>query len=179
MGKINGAGIAFARQLLRKAGDAVEQNVLAALDERERLLLLSTTTLHWLPVDEASDVCEKIAHVAYRDDRDPMYRFGFDEALDHLRGPYRLLARVLTVPFLMEQSAKLWSRYHDTGVAHCERDGDHLAAFCVSGYPELPDNQRRNTAGYIAGTIALTGAQDVVVRDGGTPTCWRWSASWR
>lgn len=178
MGRINGAGIAFARQLMRRSGSDVEQRVLASLDDAERMLLLSSTTVQWLPVEDASDVCEKVARVVYRDDVDPMYRFGFDEALDHLRGPYRLLARVLTVPFLMDQSAKLWTRYHDCGAAHCEREGEGLAAFCVAGYPALPANQRRNTAGYIAGTIALTGARDVVVVDGGSPDCWRWSARW-
>jgi hypothetical protein len=49
----------------------------------------------------------------------------------------------------------------------------------VEQYPTLPKNQRHLTGGFVEGTIAMTGAADVLSKENDDSTRWTWTISWR
>ena len=91
---------------------------------------------------------------------------------DHLEGVYRIMLRLAWRETVLDQTGKLWDRYHDTGTAEITR-------LAVAGYPDLPERRREKIAGYCGRTIELTGVGNVRCMKGGTPEERQWSRAWK
>jgi len=180
MAEYKGTTMVFLRGFLRRQGEPQEQALLAQLTEQERDVYESSQSMSWVPVEAAAAVLDKAARVAFPGDPRCLQKLGHAQAHDHLTGIYKILLRVTTVPFVIGQSAKLWTTYHNQGRARVEREPDqNRGILVVEGYPELPEPIRTMSSGYIRGTLELTRVKHIAVHeDFSRPAAWRWEVSW-
>lgn len=166
--KCKGTNVISVRKLVVAAG--VEQECLARLSAADVTVWKTVLPMSWLPIDVVAHVFEAGAAVLYPNDARRIRTLGRAIARDNLSGVYRLLLRVLSVPFAIEQSSKLWSAYNDTGVTSVEyQKGAYEVRFLIAECPGFPDVVLEETAGYIEGLIELCGNRVrgvVAVRDG-------------
>lgn len=155
------ASLVTVRQWLRERG--LEEAFLASLppDSVEPYRKLAASD--WIPVSLAERVYASAAPLLHPKAAFPARLLGADLARDHLRGIYRFALRVMTVQFAMEQTARLWRMYNDTGSLSIVSSGPRSSRGLLTGYPGYPPSVRDTLAGYIGGTIEVTGANQVHV----------------
>src|SRR5688572_16382124 len=110
-------GVVFIRKQIRLAAPEVQLAVTNALtaDELEKYQTCNATD--WVPIELITKLSVTSAPLLYPSDPDPLKRVGKELAKDNLSGVYSFLVRLLTVPFLIQQTAKLWKTYHAQGEA--------------------------------------------------------------
>jgi hypothetical protein len=174
-----GTSMVHLRHLVRSAPASAAARLAKALSPEDALAFEATQTMTWISVDTWARIAAVAAPLVFPDEPDPLHALGRDNARHDLNGVYKILVRMMTVPFVVEQSAKLWRTYHSSGEGQCYRIGERELHFDVIGYPDLPEVIRVSTSGYCEGTIAMTGAKGVrvthIVDD---PQRWRWHIFW-
>lgn len=180
MSDYKGSGIVFLRDQVRRRGPALEQTLLERLGASERTLFLETMSMSWVDMAPTARVLETAIPLLLPEAADPLREFGRRQAHEQLSGIYRILLRVVSVPMVIQQTARLWSTYHSHGQARIERDGDSSSGrLVVTGYPELPLVVRRNTTGYIEGTLERTAVRNIrVIELFAEPQAWTWDVRW-
>ncbi len=110
-----GIGVVFVRSALRGAGADAETKVLTQLTAEERRVYEQTTASEWVSIEVASRLFELAAPVVHVGKVLPLRLLGRDLARDNMSGAYRVFLRVLSVEFILGQTARLWSTYHRHG----------------------------------------------------------------
>lgn len=193
MADMKGVLIVFIRRRLRAAGEDVERRVVAQLTPEDRRAYESCTAGSWLPIETIAAISYAAAPALYPDAQEPialtpaaspLVAMGRQQALEDLSGVYSFLVRVATVPFLLRQTARLWTTYHKGGKASVDEpppdpEGRHRANMLVTDYPDFPHRYGNLTAGYIAEAMAMAGAKEVDVRTSYDDAGLHWDVSWR
>lgn len=179
MARYKGAPIVIVRARLRELGPEVEEAVRSRLSPDARQTLDTLLATSWAPIAHAEEIYAVAAPVLHPNAQDPAFALGAALGQEMLNGVYRFVARVISVPFLVAQTAALWSRYHDTGVASTQQTAPRTVVLHVREHPMFPPTVRRTLTGWLASAIERTGAQNVRVIDGGSSVCWVWTATWR
>jgi hypothetical protein len=172
-------GVVFIRTRLRKIAPEAQLAVTAVLNDDERRLYQQCVPGDWVPIELIDKLGNAAAAALYPNAPDPLLHLGRELARDNLGGIYSFLVKLLTVPYLIEQTAKLWRTYHAQGEARSTRIEPNLVELAVTGYPDLPERFRHQMAGFVGGAVEMTGASDVVVEKGGGPDKWTWLIRWR
>lgn len=179
MAGYKGTGVVFVRSLIRSRGEAIERRFLSALTPEERNHYATTLEFHWIPIEVITRFFEVAAPLLYPGRADALRQIGRLMSLDHLRGIYRIVLRVVTVEKVIEKSARLWSTYHQGGVAKLHREGPNLLLFSIYDYPGLPESFRECMCGYIAGVFELCGVREIrVARQDEAGHIWHFRMSW-
>lgn len=180
MSKTKGAGFDFLKRTWKKSNPALEDDFLKNLSPEETYTYKTALPVSWIDVQLLSAIFEKAAVLLFSEHKIPLREFGRLEAHDHLTGVYKLFVKFSTVPFLIKQTAKIWGTYYDHGVAHVEyHPNKKQAVFIVDNYPDLPLSNLEITAGYLIGTLEITGATNIEIEiDSQNPNSFRWYISW-
>ena len=142
------------------AAQDAESRILARLSAADASIWKTTLPMAWVPVDTVARMFVVAADVLFADDVSPLRALGRASAHDGLKGVYRMLMKVVSIPYAMEQSARLWATYNDRGAVSVEHDKrTTTAVFAVKGYPSFPDACVEETAGYIEGLVQLCGSR--------------------
>ncbi len=155
------ASLVTVRQWLQAKGleDAFVERLAPEHVEAYRRLVAS----EWIPIGLADHLYSVAAPLLHPHVAHPGRVLGAELARDHLGGIYRFALRVVTVQFAMAQTARLWRMYNDTGVLEISRSGPRSSRALLTDYPGYPPAVRETVAGYIGGTLELTGAEGVRV----------------
>jgi hypothetical protein len=178
MAQSKGTNIVTVRKLVDAAG--AEPRVLAALRSDDVDIYRTTQAMSWVDIHAVARIFDAVAVALFPDDARRLRRLGRSIAEDNMRGMYRLILRVVSIPFAIGQSARIWSTYNDTGQVRVEReDGQPRLRLQVSDYPDFPDSALEETAGYVEGLALLCGARSADVQS------WRegdrtvgWTVQW-
>jgi hypothetical protein len=175
-----GTGVVFVRKALAAAGPAATLAVNDALDADEQALFARTVATDWVPIEFITKLFELAAVAIHPGKVGAIRLVGRDLAYDNLAGVYRFIVRVLTIPYVMDQSAKLWHTYHRHGRPEVVRQGPRSVSFVVHDYPRLPERFRECMCGYIVGTLELAGGRDVAVaKYDADPDAWEFRMVWK
>ena len=175
-----GTGVVFMRSFVRAMNSALEPRLLAKLPPEDAERYLKTLEFDWIPIGSITRIFEAASPLLYPGNHEGLRLIGREMARDHLRGIYRIMLRVTTVPFVVAQTARLWSTYHRRGRAHMTRQEPHLIHFVVADYPELPERFRECLCGYIQGVMELVGAREIrVAKSNDNANAWLWRVSWK
>src|SRR4051812_19077089 len=112
MAGYKGVGVVFLRRQVREASPQVRAAVEGALTDVDRRAIETCTAGAWVPVELATRLAAAAAPALYPTAPDPLFCLGQALARDNLGGVYAYIVRVLTVPFLVQQTARLWGIYH-------------------------------------------------------------------
>ncbi|MBN1596533.1 hypothetical protein JW933_11460 [candidate division FCPU426 bacterium] len=112
--------------------------------------------------------------------RQPAANGGGKIAENDFLGIYRIFIRLLSIPYFVKQTAKLWNTFHKKGNAQAEEiKGRQEALFWVEAYPDLPETYREILSGYLLRCVELAGGQNVrVLAEGENPQRWQWRIYW-
>jgi hypothetical protein len=166
--------------LVRAQGPEAEASLLVQLTAEEQKQYQQVVATDWIPIEFITRLFEAAAPVVYPGKQQGLRLIGRDLAIDNLRGVYRYVARILTVPFLLEQGATFWRTYHRHGTGHVERLEPKHVQFVVEGYPRLPERFRECMCGWIIGAVEVCGGKSAIVKqEGDDPEAWRWDVRWR
>ncbi len=168
------------KKMLQAGKQEEEKHFLASLTPAENNIYKTALSVSWVSIRAAAQLLEKGAEALFPGDPGGMERIGHAEALDELQGIYKIFLKITTVPYLMNQSAKLWRSYYKKGQARTEGNPEEKAgAFIVEDFPKLPEIMQRLVSGYLAGALELTGARNVqVTLDPSDSQVWRWNIKW-
>lgn len=178
--EMKAAAVIFLRELFKKAPREQEKAFLEQLSEEETVQYKNALPVSWLPVRSAASLLAKGARILYPGDPAPLQTFTKAEAENDLQGVYRVLLKVINIPALINQTAKLWEKYYKQGTARTEADlGTKRAVMFVEGFPEFPAELRETVTGYLYGALDLTGVKNVkITQDTSNPQSWKWIVTW-
>jgi hypothetical protein len=174
-----GTGIDYVRRLVAKTG--VDEAALTdRLSPAEAGVYRDALALSWVDCHVAERILRAAAELVYPDHPRPLFELSRRMAQDNLGGIYKLMLRVASVPTVIERGAKLWSTYHAHGTAEVEKaTGRNEGALVVKGYPHFAPGLMESVAGYIYGTLELTGSKGIQVEpQQGAAGTWRWNVRW-
>jgi hypothetical protein len=181
MALIKAAGLIHTRSLLRAKGGAAERAVLSQLTPQEITVYQDALPITQLSIELATKVAALSAPLLFpaQTPSDAIQSLGRVNALNDLKGIYKVLLRFTTTEFAVKQAARLWSTYHNQGQARSFPDGEKRIIFEVTGYPDLPAPFRHLLAGYIIGMAEMTGIRQARISlEDGNPQQWRWVVVW-
>lgn len=177
MALIKAAGLIHTRSLLRAKGGAAENAVLSNLTPTEVTAYQDALPITQLSIEFVTKVAALSAPLLFpgQSQSDALRSLGRVNALNDLKGIYKILLRFTTTEFAIKQAARLWSTYHNQGEARSFPEGEKRIIFEVSGYPELPAQFRHILAGYIIGMAEMTGLRQARISlQEENPQQWRW-----
>jgi len=180
MNNYKGVGIVFLRKFVQAHGLKIEYAFIEKLNQEQTEVYINTQSGDWIPVELAAQLYAIAAPLLYPGDALGLQHLGRERAKDNFSGIYKSLLSMATIPFLVQQAAKLWRVSYDTGNARVERDKEkNQAVFIVENYPELPETLREVGCGYIKGVVEFAKVQNVqVTRNDLDPNAWKWIITW-
>jgi hypothetical protein len=178
--EMKAAAVIFMRGLFKNATREQEKAFLAQLTDEEALQYKNALPVSWLPMEAAASILSKGARILYPGDPAPLQTFTRSEADNDLKGVYRVLLKVINIPALVNQTAKLWEKYYKQGKARTEADlGAKRAVMFVEGFPDFPAELRETVTGYLYGALDLTGVKQIKIsQDAADPQSWKWIVTW-
>jgi len=115
----------------------------------------------WVPIEHATEIFVQVAPLVYPTSENALRELGRALARDNLGGPYKHFVRMMSVPFLMKQTALMWRAYHNAGRTEVEKVDATTVILRVFDYADLPERFRECMCGWIEHAIAMTGGKDV------------------
>ncbi len=180
MSDYKGVGVVFVRRAVDALGHDAGRKLRDGLDEDERAQFDRTVATDWVSIELVTKVFELAAPIMHPGKVGAIRLVGQDLARDNLSGVYRYLVRVLTIPFVLDQAAKLWHTYHRHGRPVVLRHAPTSASFVVRDYPRLPERFRECMCGYIAGTIEVAGGREpLITKTNDDPQAWAFHILWK
>lgn len=179
MAKYKAAAPVIVRARVRALGPEAEKALLERLTPEQRTAWETLIATQWVPMQTAEAMLGESAPLLFPHDPDPSRRLGAELAAEMLGGIYRYIVRVVSVPFLIDQTATVWSRFQDTGTATTEQLSPSSARLVVRQHPTLPPHVRKTITGWLEESIRKTGARSVRAEEGGGPSQWEWICHWR
>jgi Protein of unknown function (DUF2378) len=179
MYKTKGTDLVALRQIFKELGPEKEQAFRARLSAERVDLYQRSLAFIWNDVDEQVAVYEAAAAVIHPDDPEGLKQLGWEMARRSYSGVYKILLRLPSTQFVMNQAAKLWNTYFERGRATVEDAGPHRAVFVLRDYPELAAAMRQIVRGNITAAAETTGAKAVRVDHlDADPQAWKWVVTW-
>ncbi|MEW6516423.1 MAG: hypothetical protein AB1439_05915 [candidate division FCPU426 bacterium] len=178
--EMKAAGIVFMRELFKQSAAGQEEEFLSQLNPEETMQYKNCLPVSWMPIYNYVRILKRGAQILFPGDPAPLQRLSAAEAEYDLQGVYRVLLKVISIPALVNQTAKLWDKYYKRGVARTEADyASKRATLFVEKYPELPAESRETVTGYLKGALNLTGVKNVqITPDDADPNQWKWLITW-
>ncbi|NTV52523.1 MAG: hypothetical protein HGA76_05875 [Candidatus Firestonebacteria bacterium] len=179
LGSTPGTGFIFLRKFTQTLG--VEQKFLEQLIPADADLMAKILPIIRVPDDVAARIFETAAVVCFPNDPLGLWKLGREQAKHDLTGIYKFLVSLTNVPFIVNQTAGVWTTYHSKGKATSELDKTQKRVrLIVTEYPALPAGIREIVRGYVVGLMELTGAKDCAIRhDASNPNAWVWEITWK
>jgi len=174
-----GTNVVSVRRLIQAAG--LEDAVVAQLKPEDAELYRGALAVDWVSIEFIARLFEAAAPALFPREPRPIRQLGCTIARDNLTGVYRVMLRVVSIPFAIERAGNLWRTYNDTGEASVTRFGDETRArMTVTGYEAFPEATLDETAGYIEGVALLCGASTADVQPlRPTADSFAFDVSWR
>lgn len=177
MAGYRGIGVVFARRTARGAG--VEALVSDRLSPLVRETFVRANMSGWVPIEHATDIFDRVAPLVFPSSENPIRELGRALARDNLGGPYRHFVRIMSVPFLMKQTALMWRAYHNAGRPEVEKLATNNVVLRVFDYVDLPERFRECMSGWIDQAIAMTGGKDICTQKSANDSVHVWQMTWR
>jgi hypothetical protein len=177
MAGYRGIGVVFARRTARTAG--VESAVIQRLPEATRDTFVRANMAGWVPIEHATEIFDRLAPLVYAASGNAIRDLGRALARDNLGGPYKHFVRMMSVPFLMKQTAFMWRAYHNAGRPEIEQFDPTTVVLRVHEYIDLPEQFCECMCGWIEQAIAMTGGKDACVTKSDQHAVHTWHMMWK
>jgi hypothetical protein len=133
----------------------------------------------WVPMEHATEIFVQVAPLVYPTSENALRELGRAMARDNLGGPYKHFVRLMSVPFMMKQTALMWRAYHNAGRPVVESLGPTTVVLRVFEYADLPERFRECMCGWIEQAIAMTGGKDVCLTKSEQEAVHVWHMTWK
>jgi len=178
IGHIKGVSFLSAKRYVEQSGQRRWEEVMAALPADERSVAGEAVVVGWYPVGVYSSLLRAIDRTLGQGNGAALVPLGRFQAEHDLNLFYRLVLRFWSPAILIEKTAEMWGRYHDTGVWDVKR-----VTATVSQWLGASDVVCPSTVAYIGRLFELVGAKGVqahhpecVARGGRRCT---WTVDWK
>ncbi|HMY20793.1 MAG TPA: hypothetical protein PKA58_30925 [Polyangium sp.] len=176
MAGYRGIGVVFARRAARAAG--VEAKVAQRLSLAARDTFVEANRTGWVPIEHATEIFECVAPMVHSVAENPLRELGRAMARDNLAGPYKHFVRMMSVSFLMKQTALMWRAYHNAGKPSVEFVDPRTIVLRVFDYADLPERFRECMCGWIEQAVAMTGGKNVLATKSHECAVHTWRVTW-
>jgi hypothetical protein len=160
-------GISFLhlRELVEKEqGRAGLERLTASLSEEARSILALPSPMAWYPLPRLIEIERRYVDLFHAGDVRQAARIGQYDIEASLSGVLKVFMRLVSVSFLVEKTAKLWSQMVDQG--RMEFDGfdprSGHGAINVVGLDPIDDVYCNDLRGSYIGAVRACGGKDVV-----------------
>jgi hypothetical protein len=119
----------------------------------------------WLSVEQTLVLEEAMAKFLFPEETETvgLCKLGALMARLDLNGLTKLLLKIASVPYAVQQATIIWHNYHDRGETFVEQPGKTHLRFLIFDYPTLPPKYRILVGGWIQGLLELCGAKNPAV----------------
>lgn len=177
MAGYRGIGIVFARRTARATG--VESDLLRRLSVPVRDTFARANLAGWVPIEHATEIFEQAAPLMYKTSDNAIRELGRALARDNLGGPYKHFVRMMSVSFLMKQTALMWRAYHNAGRTIVESLESNVVQLRVFEYADLPERFRECMCGWIEQAVTMTGGKETYVSKSEGDAEHVWRVTWK
>lgn len=136
--------------------------VLAALAPDDRLQVRSALSVGWYDLALFARLLRTLDQVGGRGDLSLLPDLARYDAEKDVAGFLRLLLSLANPAFTIEQSARLWRKFHDSGTLSVERVADRHCRAHLDGWGVVDEALCVHIGHYMGRVLELVGAADVV-----------------
>jgi hypothetical protein len=133
----------------------------------------------WVPIEHATEIFDKVAPLVYATSDNAIRELGRALARDNLGGPYKHFVRMMSVTFLMKQTALMWRAYHNAGRPVVESLNADSVVLRVHDHVDLPERFCECMCGWIEQAITMTGGKDVCATKSQQNSVHIWHMTWK
>lgn len=177
MAGYRGIGVVFARRTARTA--RVESTLAQRLPAPIRDTLVRANMSGWVPIEHATVIFDNVAPLVYTKSDNPIRELGRALAQDNLGGAYKHFVRMMSVSFLMKQTAIMWRAYHNAGRPVVETLDTNTVVLRVFDYGDLPERFCECMSGWIERAVEMTGGKEVCVTKSAHEAVQTWRLTWK
>lgn len=177
MAGYRGIGVVFARRTARSAG--VESTLTQRLPLAIRDTLVRANMSGWVPMEHATAIFDTVAPLVFTTSENAIREFGRALAQDNLGGAYKHFVRMMSVSFLMKQTALMWRAYHNAGRPVVETLATNHVELHVFDYADLPERFCECMSGWIERAVEMTGGKNVRVTKSAIDGVNIWGVTWK
>ncbi len=177
MAGYRGIGVVFARRTARTAG--VESIVVQRLPAATRDTFVRANMYDWYPVEHATQIFDIVAPLVHATSENAIRELGRDLARDNLGGAYKHFVRMMSVSFLLKQTALVWRAYHNAGRPEVETLAANIIVLRVFDYSDLPERFCECMSGWIERAVEMTGGKAVGVTKSANEAVHTWRVTWK
>jgi hypothetical protein len=119
----------------------------------------------WFSITQTLDLEEAMAKFIFPEEPEAtnLCKLGSFMAKLDLNGLTKLLLKVTSVAYAVQQATVIWHSYHDQGEPFVQQHGKNHLRFLVFDYPDLPPRYSMVLAGWIQGLLEICGAKHTKV----------------
>jgi hypothetical protein len=181
--KVKAGTLSALKATFEKKDPALSKAFLDSLTAEERQTYKVSLVSSWVSKDTSIQISIKAAAVLFPNlpKAQGLREIAVLQAYHDTSGVYKLLFKIVSIPYIIKQSAILWKLYYDQGKAHVEEyPGEpKKITFIVEEYPMDPDHAEI-ISGYTTGLMKLSGAKDIKIHyDLSKPNSGKWDITWR
>jgi hypothetical protein len=158
-GRIKGVSFLSARRYVDRAGNGGWARVLGRMPEGDRRIADEALPVGWYDMAVYSSLLRAIDDEMGNGTLSTARPLGRFQAEHDLNVFYRLVLRFWSPAILIEKTAEMWSRYHDTGVWTVTRDGERRVDGAVTGWLGSSDIMCPVVGAYVERLFELVGAK--------------------
>jgi len=133
----------------------------------------------WVPIEHATEIFDNLAPLAYSTSDNAIRELGRALAQDNLGGAYKHFVRMMSVSFLMKQTALMWRAYHNAGRPIVETLNANTVVLRVFDYGDLPERFCECMSGWIERAVEMTGGKEVIVTKSAIDAVNLWRVTWK
>jgi hypothetical protein len=159
---------------------ALEKPFLDSLDADLREVYDTILPVKSVEAESVAVIYEKAAAIFYPQQPQALRRLGREQALNDLKGIYRVLLKIFEIPSIVQKTAQLWRTYHTQGNAFIDFDPSFKkATLTVKNYLNMPETFLETISGYLQGILELAGAKNSAVQPSRVNGDVQWEISWQ
>lgn len=146
-----------------KHGPLAVENIKAALrpDARQAIYETALVPSDWIDVKHVTENLIVYDKLFGAGDGVAACELVRELAAAQIKGVYRLLFALTSPRLLVEKSARLWSRYYDSGESIGTMLGPTSAEFRIHGCPDMPKHHEWIILPFTEVTLSHVGAKDI------------------
>jgi hypothetical protein len=156
--RIKGVSFISTRRFVEKRGPDAWPGVLSAMPAEHRKIADEALAIGWYPMASYRSLLDAVDARLGDGKTSVMGLLGRFQAEHDLNLFYRIVLRFWSPAILIEKTAEMWGRYHDTGVWTVVREGDHRVNASVARWLGASDTVCAGVDAYIERLFELVGA---------------------
>jgi hypothetical protein len=160
-GQVKGVSFVAVKRFVEQRGPSKWEPIVDSLSRADAELVRSALAMGWYRTETYESLIVAVDRELGDGKLGILGDFGRFQAEHDLNLFYRIVLRFWSPAVLVEKTAEMWGKYHDTGAWEVRRDGDHHVAAFLGQWLGASEIMCAGVVSYVTRLFELVGAKGV------------------